>query len=124
MMAIINLMESGTHTQTFDESLCSLLWLDDFKQQSISFSAVNILLSITAILGNSLILIALHKEFSPIHHPYSCIVVWQQLICWLVLLTSLSMLPTGCPWFTNTGVFVDTQRTQSSYQAMYYAECL
>ena len=32
------------------------------------------------------------------------------------------MLLTGCPWFTNTGVFVDTQRTQSSYQAMYYAE--
>ena len=30
------------------------------------------------------------------------------------------MLPTGCPWFTNTGVFVDTQRTQSSYRAMYY----
>ena len=62
-MAIINLMESGTHTQTFDESLCSPLWLGDFKQQSISFSAVNILLSITAILGNSLILIVLHKEF-------------------------------------------------------------
>ena len=32
------------------------------------------------------------------------------------------MLLSGCPWFTNTGVFVDTQRTQSSYQAMYYAE--
>ena len=82
-MAIINLMESGTHTQTFDESLCSLLWLDDFKQQSISFSAVNILLSITAILGNSLILIALHKE-SSLHPPskllYRCLATTDLLV--------------------------------------------
>ena len=82
-MAIINLMESGTHTQTFDESLCSPLWLGDFKQQSISFSAVNILLSITAILGNSLILIALHKE-SSLHPPskllYRCLATTDLLV--------------------------------------------
>ena len=82
-MAIINLMESGTHTQTFDESLCSPLWLGDFKQQSISFSAVNILLSITAILGNSLILIALHKE-SSLHPPskllYHCLATTDLLV--------------------------------------------
>ena len=82
-MAITNLMESGTHTQTFDESLCSPLWLGDFKQQSISFSAVNILLSITAILGNSLILIALHKE-SSLHPPskllYRCLATTDLLV--------------------------------------------
>ena len=82
-MAIINLMESGTHTQTFDESLCSPLWLGDFKQQSISFSAVNILLSITAILGNSLIVIALHKE-SSLHPPskllYRCLATTDLLV--------------------------------------------
>ena len=76
-------MESGTHTQTFDESLCSPLWLGDFKQQSISFSAVNILLSITAILGNSLILIALHKE-SSLHPPskllYRCLATTDLLV--------------------------------------------
>ena len=44
--------------------------------------------------------------------PNSCIAVWQQLICWLVLLLSLSTLPTGCPWFTNTGLFVITQWEQ------------
>ena len=82
-MAITNLMESGTHTQTFDESLCSPLWLGDFKQQSISFSTVNILLSITAILGNSLILIALHKE-SSLHPPskllYRCLATTDLLV--------------------------------------------
>ena len=76
-------MESGTHTQTFDESLCSPLWLGDFKQQSISFSAVNIFLSITAILGNSLILIALHKE-SSLHPPskllYRCLATTDLLV--------------------------------------------
>ena len=82
-MVITNLMESGTHTKTFDESLCSPLWLGDFKQQSISFSAVNILLSITATLGNSLILVALHKE-SSLHPPskllYRCLATTDLLV--------------------------------------------
>ena len=82
-MAITNLTGSGTHTKTFDESLCSPLWLGDFKQQSISFSVVNILLSITAILGNSLILIVLHKEFS-LHPPskllYRCLATTDLLV--------------------------------------------
>ena len=82
-MAITNLMESGTHTQAFDESLCSPLWFGDFKQKSISFSAVNILLSITAILGNSLILTALHKE-SSLHPPskllYRCLATTDLLV--------------------------------------------
>ena len=72
-MATTNLTQSGTHTEVSRESLCSPLWLGDFKQQSISFSAVNILLSITAILGNTLILIALHKE-SSLHPPYKLFV--------------------------------------------------
>ena len=46
------------------------------QQQSISFSAVNIFLSITAFLGNSLILVALSKETS-LHPPsklmYRCL---------------------------------------------------
>ena len=83
---------------------CSSVWVSEFKQQPISFSAVNILPSITATLGNSLILVALHKESPSIRHPNSCIIVWKPLICWLVLLPSLSMLPTGCPWFTSTEV--------------------
>ena len=83
MMATTNLTESGTHTQTFHESLCSPIWLGDFKQQSISFSAVNIFFSITAILGNSLILVALHKE-SSLHPPskllYRCLATTDLLV--------------------------------------------
>ena len=115
-----NSTEGGTQTETYKVLLCSPSLLVGLQQESISFSAVNIFLFITAFLGNFLILVALNKEYS--HHPpsNSCIVVWQQLICWLVLLGSLSLLPIGCPWFTNTGVFFDTQRTQSTYQAMHY----
>ena len=83
MMATTNLTESGTHTQAFDKSLCSPVWVGQFKQQSISFSAVNILLSITAILGNSLILAALHKE-SSLHPPskllYRCLATTDLLV--------------------------------------------
>ena len=83
MMATTNLSESRTHTQTFDESLCSSVWAGEFKQQSISFSAVNILLSITATLGNSLILVALHKE-SSLHPPskllYRCLATTDLLV--------------------------------------------
>ena len=83
MMATTNLTESGTHTQAFDKSLCSPVWVGEFKQQSISFSAVNILLSITATLGNSLILVALHKE-SSLHPPskllYRCLATTDLLV--------------------------------------------
>ncbi|CAH3129960.1 unnamed protein product, partial [Pocillopora meandrina] len=63
--------------------------IQDFAQQppsqpnSVSFSAVNILLSITATLGNSLILVALHKE-SSLHPPsklfYRCLATTDLLI--------------------------------------------
>ena len=82
-MATTNITGSGTHTQTFKESLCSTVWVGEFKQQSISFSAVNILLSITATLGNSLILVALHKE-SSLHPPskllYRCLATTDLLV--------------------------------------------
>ena len=83
MMATTNITGRGTHTQTFDESPCSPVWLGEFKQQSISLSAVNILLSITATLGNSLILVALHKE-SSLHPPskllYRCLATTDLLV--------------------------------------------
>ena len=82
-MATTNITGSGTRTQTFKESLCFTVWVGEFKQQSISFSAVNILLSITAILGNSLILVALHKE-SCLHPPskllYRCLAATDLLV--------------------------------------------
>ena len=48
--------------------LCSPSLAVGFQQQSIYFSAINIFLSITAFLGNFLILVALNKE-SSLHPP-------------------------------------------------------
>ena len=66
-MATTNI--TGPQTKKFERLICSPVWEVDFKQHSISFSAVNILLSITATLANSLILVALHKE-SSLHPPF------------------------------------------------------
>ena len=60
---------TGPQTKTFERLICSPVWEVDFKQHSISVSAVNILLSITATLANSLTLVALHKE-SSLHLPF------------------------------------------------------
>ena len=83
MMATTNITGSGTNAQTFEESLCSSVWVGEFKQQSISFSAINILLFTTAIPGNSLILVALHKE-SSLHSPskllYRCLATTDLLV--------------------------------------------
>ena len=82
-MATTNITGSGTQTKTFERLICSPVWEVDFKQHSISFSAVNILLSITATLGNSLILVALHKE-SSLHPPskllYRCLATSDLLV--------------------------------------------
>ena len=101
IMSITNLSRSGTQTKTFRELLCSPSLVDGLQQESVPFAAVNIFLSITTFLGNSLILFALHKE-SSLHPPskllYRCLsttdllvgLVDQPLhvICWMsVVLT-------------------------------------
>ena len=82
-MATTNITGSGTQTRTFERLVCNPVWVGEFKQQCISFSAVNILLSITATLGNSLILVALHKE-SSLHPPskllYRCLATTDLLV--------------------------------------------
>ena len=77
MIATTNYTEGGTQTETYKVLRCSPSFLVGLQQQqSISFSAVNIFLSITAFLGNSLILVALSKETS-LHPPsklmYRCL---------------------------------------------------
>ena len=83
MIATTNITGNGTQTKTFEILVCSPVWVVEFKQQSISFSAINILLSIAAILGNSLILVALHKE-SSLHPPskllYRCLATTDLLV--------------------------------------------
>ena len=83
MIATTDITGNGTQTKTFEILVCSPVWVVEFKQQSISFSAINILLSIAAILGNSLILVALHKE-SSLHPPskllYRCLATTDLLV--------------------------------------------
>ena len=80
-MARTNFTGSGTQTEIFEELICSPLslfgkWPGLQQQYSISLSAVHIFLSVTAFLGNALILVALHKE-SSLHPPskllYRCL---------------------------------------------------
>ena len=55
-------------TINLEELFCAANFTEGIQSQLIVFSAVNTLLSITAFLGNSLILVALHKENS-LHPP-------------------------------------------------------
>ena len=75
-MATTNLTGSGTHTKTYEEMLCLPTLVGGLQQYSIYLSAVHIFLSVTAFLGNALMLVALHKE-SSLHPPskllYRCL---------------------------------------------------
>ena len=76
-MATTNLTAGGTNTKPFTELVCSPTLVGGLQQYSISLSAaVHIFLSVTAFLGNALILVALHKE-SSLHQPskllYRCL---------------------------------------------------
>ena len=83
MIATTNSTEGGTQTDTYQVSPCSPSFLVGLQPQLISFSAVNILLSITAFLGNFLILVALNKETS-LHPPskllYRCLATTDLLV--------------------------------------------
>ena len=83
MTVTTNLTERGTQTKTFEEQRCSPSLVGGLQEQSIYPSAVNILLSITAFLGNSLILATLHKE-SSLHPPskllYRCLATTDLLV--------------------------------------------
>ena len=69
-MAVANLIISGSiQTGRFEELACSPTFTAEIHQELIYFSTVNNLLSVTAFLGNILILVALHKESSL--HPSS-----------------------------------------------------
>ena len=82
-MSTTTFTSGGTQTKTFEELLCSPSLVSRLQQESLSFAALNILLSITAFAWNSLILIALHKE-SSLHPPskllYRCLATTDLLV--------------------------------------------
>ena len=67
-MAISNVTRGGKQTGSFSQQLCSVSLTDGMHGELIFFAALDIILSITAFLGNTLILIALRKE-SSLHPP-------------------------------------------------------
>ena len=67
-MSTTKFTSGGTQTKTFEELLCTPSFGGGLHQRFTFFSAVHILLSITAFLTNSLIIVALHKE-SSLHRP-------------------------------------------------------
>ena len=83
MIVTTNSTESGTQTEANQVMPCSPSWVVGLQQQSIFFSAVHIFLSITAFLGNFLILAALNKE-SSLHPPskllYRCLATTDLLV--------------------------------------------
>ena len=82
-MSTTNFSSGRSHTKSFEELLCSPSLMGAHQQLSICFLAVQILLSITAFAGNSLILFALHKE-SSLHPPskllYRCLATTDLLV--------------------------------------------
>ena len=66
-MALENLTEDENH-KTVQELCCSAEFVRGVESELIFLSALNILFSVTALLGNTLILVALHKETS-LHPP-------------------------------------------------------
>ena len=67
-MALTNFTEDEKYQETIAELFCSPELISGVDGELIFLSALNIVLSITAFLGNTLILVALHKETS-LHPP-------------------------------------------------------
>ena len=67
-MALTNCTENENRLETFRKLFCSAEYIRDVDGEFIFLSTLSIFLSITAFLGNTLILVALHKETS-LHPP-------------------------------------------------------
>ena len=66
-MALKDFTEDENH-KTVPELFCSAEFVRGVESELIFLSALNMFLSVTAFLGNTLILVALHKETS-LHPP-------------------------------------------------------
>ena len=67
-MALTNCTEDENRLKPFRELFCSAEYIRDVDGEFIFLSTLSIFLSITAFLGNTLILVTLHKETS-LHPP-------------------------------------------------------
>lgn len=90
-MAKTTLTENSTLTQAFGELRCSPSLVGGLQLESLSFSAVNIFFSVTAFLGNILIIVALRKETS-LHPPSKLLFLCLATTDLLVGLTAQPLL--------------------------------
>ena len=83
MMARNDLKGGGVQMETYQELVCFPSLAGGLQQQSIYLAVVNVILSLSAILGNFLILVALRKE-SSLHPPskllYRCLATTDLLV--------------------------------------------
>ena len=83
MMARNNLTGGEVQMESHKELLCSPSLAVGLQRQSIYLAVVNVILSLTAILGNFLILVTLRKQFS-LHPPskllYRCLATTDLLV--------------------------------------------
>ena len=77
-MALTNLTEDENQ-KTGLEEYCSFEFSVEVRSLLISLSVVMIILSIAAFLGNTLILVALHKESSLLSPPFASRVLYRNL---------------------------------------------
>ena len=87
-MALTNFTEDENQ-KTFIEQFCAVEFIRGVDSELIFLSAINIFLSITAFLGNTLILVALHKETS-LHPPSKHTFFKEMIIHRVVKLISLT----------------------------------
>ena len=95
IMSKTNFTTGGIQTKKFGELLCSPSLVGGLKQETLPFAAVNILLAITAFVGNSLILVALHKE-SSLHPPSK--LLYRSLAKTDLMSCLVSQLPHATLW--------------------------
>ena len=125
MMAETNLTKDGAQTNAFEDFRCSPFLAGGLQPQSIHFSAsVYIILSITIFLGNSLILVALHKE-SSLHPPskllYRCLATTDLLVG----IFSQSMMATYFMSLANDNWSLCRYASDATFTTSYtFAECL
>ena len=119
MMAETNLTKDGAQTNAFEDFRCSPFLAGGLQPQSIHFSGtVYIILSITIFLGNSLILVALHKE-SSLHPPskllYPCLATTDLLVG----IFSRSMMATYCMSLANDNCSLCRYASDATFTTSY-----
>ena len=107
-MALKNVTEDENH-KTVQELFCSAEFIRGVDGEILFLSALNIFLSITAFLGNTLIVVALHKE-SSLHPP-------SKLLYRNLAITDLCVGIIAEPLFVIYLIFVVNERWDICYYA-------